>query len=214
MIENDCGCIPVVESWESMKPVGTITDRDIAVRAFGAGKDPQYLTASDIMTSDIICVTPDMNIDECCDVMENNQIRRVLVADKENRCCGIVAQADVARHASAGQTAEVVQEISDADSVTGKKGRRAHANDKSIFSGESILTLLAGVGSGAAAMYFLDPDRGQRRRALVGDQITSIKNDAEKAVKSKKKQLQKQATGVLADAKKAVTGKQAAADIR
>jgi len=38
---------------------------------------------------------------------------------------------------------------------------------------DRALTLLAGVGIGAAIMYFLDPDRGARRRHLLADQAAS-----------------------------------------
>jgi osmotically-inducible protein OsmY len=38
---------------------------------------------------------------------------------------------------------------------------------------DKALTLLTGIGIGAAIMYFLDPDRGARRRALLADQAVS-----------------------------------------
>ena len=109
MVDNDCGCIPIVSD---NKAVGTITDRDIATRAVAEGKNPLDLTASDIMTSDVVSVGLNASLDECCKVMEDHQIRRVLVIDDQGCCCGIVAQADVAANASARNTAEVVQEVS------------------------------------------------------------------------------------------------------
>src|SRR5687768_18456953 len=75
MIEHDCGCIPVVQSDTNKKPVGTITDRDIAVRAFGSVKNPLDIKASDIMTTDVVSITPDMSVQQCCDIMENQKIR-------------------------------------------------------------------------------------------------------------------------------------------
>jgi len=44
--------------------------------------------------------------------MERYQIRRVLVTDQEGRCCGIVAQADIANNASKENTANVVKQMS------------------------------------------------------------------------------------------------------
>jgi len=38
--------------------------------------------------------------------------------------------------------------------------------------------ILAGVGAGAGLMFFLDPDRGQRRRAEVRNRVTAAANDA------------------------------------
>ncbi|HEX8567896.1 MAG TPA: CBS domain-containing protein [Pyrinomonadaceae bacterium] len=115
MVDHDCGCIPVVDNNSTMKPVGTITDRDITVRAFaGSGQNPLDLKASDVMTSDIVSVRPGTSIEQCCDVMENKQIRRVLVVDESGKLSGIVAQADVAEF-NTPRSGELVREISEAD---------------------------------------------------------------------------------------------------
>jgi predicted transcriptional regulator len=56
---------------------------------------------------------PDTSLDECCRVMEENQIRRIPVVDGDGACCGIVALADIAKHAAKRDTAEVVREVSE-----------------------------------------------------------------------------------------------------
>jgi CBS domain-containing protein len=114
MVDNDCGCIPIVEDEENGKPVGVVTDRDIVVRAVAEGKNPLDLTAGDVMTKSVITVTPDMSVEDCCNLMETQQIRRIAVVDDSGSCCGIVAQADIASHADQRKTAEVVQEVSKA----------------------------------------------------------------------------------------------------
>lgn len=112
MVENDCGCIPVVESQETMKPVGVVTDRDITCRTVAQGKNPLEMTAGDCISSPLVTVTPDTSVDDCCHVMEENQVRRVPVVDESGGCCGMVAQADIATQAPKQATAEVVQEVS------------------------------------------------------------------------------------------------------
>ena len=112
MLDNDCGCIPVVDSKDSMKPVGMITDRDITIRAVAEGKNPLDLTASDVMTVNAVTVTPDTTLEECCNLMEENLIRRVAVVDENGACCGMIAQADIAINGDESKTAEVVQEVS------------------------------------------------------------------------------------------------------
>lgn len=114
MNEYDCGCIPVVENEENKKPIGMITDRDITIRTVAHGKNPLQMTAGEVMTPQVITVTPDQSVEECCNVMEKNQIRRVAVVDENGSCCGIVAQADIALDADESKTAEVVQEVSKA----------------------------------------------------------------------------------------------------
>lgn len=114
MVDNDCGCIPVVEDTAHNKPIGTITDRDICCRSVAEGKNPLEMSASDVMTKNVITVTPDTSVEDCCNTMEDNQIRRVVVIDDNGSCCGMVAQADIANNASDNKTAEVVQEVSKA----------------------------------------------------------------------------------------------------
>lgn len=114
MVERDCGEIPVVENRQSMKPVGVVTDRDICCRTVAEGKNPLEMTAGDCMSSPCVTVTPEMSVEDCCRVMEENKIRRVPVVDERGACCGIVAQADIAQHAPKQETAEVVRAVSQA----------------------------------------------------------------------------------------------------
>jgi CBS domain-containing protein len=69
----DCGCIPIVENHKNNMPVGTITDRDIAIRALAADKNPTELKASDIMTTDIATITPETSVERCRDTMEERR---------------------------------------------------------------------------------------------------------------------------------------------
>jgi CBS domain-containing protein len=112
MVRHDCGEIPVVENEESMRLVGVVTDRDIVCRSLAQGKDPMGMSAKECMSSPCVTVTPETSLEECCKIMEEHQIRRVPVADRGGQCCGMVSQADIARHAPTQQTAEVVKEVS------------------------------------------------------------------------------------------------------
>lgn len=114
MIDSDCGCIPVVEDAKTKKPVGMITDRDIVVRTVAAGKNPLDLTASDAMSITPIVAKDDSTVEECCNLMESNKVRRIAVVDADGACCGMVSQADIAINASEAKTAEVVQKVSKA----------------------------------------------------------------------------------------------------
>jgi CBS-domain-containing membrane protein len=112
MSEHDCGEIPVVDGNSAPKPVGVITDRDIALRAVAAGRDPSRLTARDCMTTPVVTVTPETEVESCCQVLEQHQIRRVPVVNERGEICGMVAQADIATFAPERATAEVVRSIS------------------------------------------------------------------------------------------------------
>jgi CBS domain-containing protein len=113
MVDHDCGCIPVVHDSENKRPIGTITDRDITIRALAHSKNPLNMVVGDIMTAHPVSIGEDASFDECFRTMEKNQIRRVLVVNKKGECVGIVAQADVARKAECEhETAELVREVS------------------------------------------------------------------------------------------------------
>jgi len=112
MVENDCGCIPIVDGDDSKNPIGTITDRDIVVRTVAENRNPLDFQAEHIMTGGIVTVSPETSLEECCNLMETKQIRRVAVVDENGALCGMVAQADIAINASTDKTAEVVQEVS------------------------------------------------------------------------------------------------------
>jgi CBS domain-containing protein len=113
MEDRDCGAIPVVESTDSMRPTGIITDRDIVVRGLAKNQDIMNLRAADVMSSTkLLTVDPDMLLDQCVQAMEKQQLRRAIVVDHSGRTCGIVAQADIARAASEPEASELLREIS------------------------------------------------------------------------------------------------------
>jgi CBS domain-containing protein len=112
MVVHDCGAVPVVDDQDHNRPLGIVTDRDIVCRTIAAGQNPLEMTAGECMTSPAFIVHPDDTLEECCDLLEDHQVRRAVVVDDHGGCCGIVAQADVARHAPRRQIAELLEEVS------------------------------------------------------------------------------------------------------
>ena len=123
MVDNDCGEIPVVENRENNLPIGVITDRDIVCRTVARGLNPLELTVADCMSKPCVTVTPDMSVEECSRILEENKIRRVPVVDADGSCCGIVALADIALHAPRSVAAEVVKEVSESTTAAVATGK-------------------------------------------------------------------------------------------
>ena len=67
-------------------------------------------------------------------------------------------------------------------------------------------TALVGVGVGAALMYFLDPDRGRRRRALVRDKVEAAGNKAQDYAEQMGRDLGNRAYGMFAETKSILRG--------
>jgi CBS domain-containing protein len=109
MRDEDVGLAPIVEG---DRLVGTLTDRDIAVRVVAEGRDPQATPVSDVASTDLVTVDPQQDLDEALRLMAEHQVRRIPVVEEDGRLVGIVAQADVARQADDRQTGEVVERIS------------------------------------------------------------------------------------------------------
>jgi CBS domain-containing protein len=112
MSDFDCGAIPVIEATNGKRPIGIITDRDIACRAVARGLDPIRTKVRDCMSSPLATISVNASVDACCKVMEERQVRRLLAVDAEGRIAGIIAQADIALRLPAKKAAEVVREVS------------------------------------------------------------------------------------------------------
>jgi len=123
MVDHDCGEIPVIENKQTKLPIGVITDRDIVCRTVARGLNPLDLTVGDCMSTPCVTVTPEMSVEECGGIMEENKIRRVPVVDADGSCCGIVALADIALYARRAVAAEVVKEVSEPTAVASAAGR-------------------------------------------------------------------------------------------
>ena len=111
MAQRDVGQIPVLDS-KTRKPVGVLTDRDITVRTVALGKNPLELTAQDVMSSPAVTIRPDARIEDACRALEERKFRRMPVVASDGSCCGMLSQADIAKHAPEHMTAEVVRTVS------------------------------------------------------------------------------------------------------
>ncbi|MGZ5231591.1 MAG: CBS domain-containing protein, partial [Burkholderiales bacterium] len=80
--------------------VGIVTDRDIALRIVGRGRDARTAIVADCMTDRVFACYANEPVAECMRQMAGHQVRRMPVVDDRGRLVGIVAQSDLARHAA------------------------------------------------------------------------------------------------------------------
>jgi CBS domain-containing protein len=81
--------------------VGIFTERDVLRRIVAEQRAPAEVLVSEVMTEDVMCVTPDTDIDEAASIMQAKRIRHLPVCDGEGSLLGIVSIGDLnAQHAS------------------------------------------------------------------------------------------------------------------
>ena len=106
----DVGLMPVCDG-DELK--GTLTDRDITVRATAEGRDPRKTTVSEIMSTDVAYCFEDQEIEEAMSLMEARQIRRLPILSREKRLIGIVSLGDLAVHAGQNELlGDTLKEVS------------------------------------------------------------------------------------------------------
>jgi len=110
MKKEDVGFAPIVEG---DKLVGTVTDRDIAVKVVAEGRNPESTTVREIMSGNLVTIDPQQDLEEALRLMARNQVRRLPVVEEDGKLVGVVAQKDVADEATAEQTGKVVEKISE-----------------------------------------------------------------------------------------------------
>jgi CBS domain-containing protein len=111
MRDLDIGALPVCDG---VRLVGMLTDRDIIIRAVAQGCDSKTTRVSSCMSPDVLYCFQDEEVKEVEKVMQDKQVRRLPILDRDKQLVGIVAVADIATKANdAGETGRTVREISE-----------------------------------------------------------------------------------------------------
>jgi signal-transduction protein with cAMP-binding, CBS, and nucleotidyltransferase domain len=115
MKRMDVGSVPVCDA-SGLR--GMITDRDIAVRAVAEGRDPRATRVEDVMTSDVVYGTVDQEVDDAARLMEQWQIRRLVVLDENKALVGVISLGDIALESgNRSLSAEALEAISQPGAV-------------------------------------------------------------------------------------------------
>ena len=110
MLSRDLGWLPVEDDG---KIIGIITDRDIAIRGVAAGLDSKKTMVQDVMSRDVFSCPSDATVEDACTLMEEEQVRRLVVLDADEELVGIVSLADIAAQTRGNQSAEVLKKVTE-----------------------------------------------------------------------------------------------------
>jgi CBS domain-containing protein len=94
MRRRNIGFLPVADP--AGKVVGTVTDRDIAVRLV-AEDMPARTKIRYVMTNEVIACRPDDDLNFAKDLMAQHQKSRIMCTDDDGQLAGIISLADLAQ---------------------------------------------------------------------------------------------------------------------
>jgi len=127
MKSMDVGALPV---FDGDRLIGMVTDRDIVIRGLAEGRDLMMARVRDVMTADIRWCHDDQDVSEAARLMDEHQVRRIPILDRDNRLTGILSLGDIAITTGderlAGRTLERVSEPAKPIVEIGGDRRREH----------------------------------------------------------------------------------------
>lgn len=107
MRDQNVGCFPVCEAGSV---VGMITDRDLALRVFAEGRNPDSTMVQDVMSREIISCEPADRLEDVLELMARWKVRRIPVISNDGQLVGMVTLGKAAGSDWAG-SGEVIGRI-------------------------------------------------------------------------------------------------------
>lgn len=92
---------------------GTLTDRDIVLRAVSKGKDMQTTTVGDILSKQVLCCENSQSVEKVARHMCDEQVRRMPVINSDKQLLGVVSIGDLAQHLKPELVGEVLKGVTE-----------------------------------------------------------------------------------------------------
>lgn len=108
MRDENVGFLPVCQQG---RVLGTLTDRDIAVRLVAANQPPST-RVTDIMSREAVYCRPQDDIKVAQRLMAENHKSRIMVVDENGKLVGVISLSDIAQHDRSGQASETLRGVS------------------------------------------------------------------------------------------------------
>jgi CBS domain-containing protein len=108
MRDENIGFLPVCD--QSRKVLGTITDRDLAIRVLASGAQPNT-SVQDAMTQEVVCCRPDDDLRKAEQLMSQSRKSRIMCVDADDRLVGVISLSDIAEVEDARGAAQTLRAV-------------------------------------------------------------------------------------------------------
>lgn len=110
MRDENLGFLPVCD--QSKKVLGTLTDRDIAIRLVAEKRSGDTLV-EDVMTEEVVACRPKDDVLEAQRAMAEKHKSRIMCLDDAGRLVGVISLSDLAQHLRGAETSETLRQVSE-----------------------------------------------------------------------------------------------------
>jgi CBS domain-containing protein len=110
MRDQGIGFLPVCDN--SKKVLGTVTDRDLAIRALANGSPPTT-PVQEVMTREVVSCRPEDDLRKVEELMAKNHKSRIMCLDNSGRLVGVISLSDIAQHDQGGRASQTLRQVSE-----------------------------------------------------------------------------------------------------
>jgi CBS domain-containing protein len=110
MRDSNIGFLPVIDRDKHV--VGTITDRDIAMRVSAENLLPSDMKVRDVRSNNVVACHPEDDLHDAEQLMANYRKSRVLVIDRQGVLCGVISLSDIAQRDDFEMSAWTLRRVS------------------------------------------------------------------------------------------------------
>lgn len=109
MAEKDIGFIPIVDG--QGRAVGTVTDRDIVIRAVAKGLDLKSAKLRDFGGNEVACCQPGDDVSKALELMQREKVQRILICDAQKKPVGVISLQDLTQAETENEVGATVREV-------------------------------------------------------------------------------------------------------
>jgi CBS domain-containing protein len=92
MNEHQIGALVVMHEGQV---VGMFTERDVLRRVVAEQKPPSQITVGEVMTTEVICIRPDTDLEDASQIMKDKRVRHLPVCDDNGQLHGLISIGDL-----------------------------------------------------------------------------------------------------------------------